>query len=154
MDVAPGESWDNTATVTYASLPDEDGTDNNVPGNYGDEDGARDSSDGEGGAIDDYEVSDTTGLITVPDVKLVKQIEHPINTPVANVDTFVGGTYVDSTDDPNTGVSEHDADIIDLAIGEEFNYIITVTLPDGTTYNLTMIDLASPTIRWAGVKTA
>lgn len=154
MDVAPGESWDNTATVTYVSLPDEDGTDNNVPGNYGDEDGARDSSDGEGGAIDDYEVSDTTGLITVPDVKLVKPIEHPINTPVANVDTFVGGTYVDSTDDPNTGVSEHDADNIDLAIGEEFNYIITVTLPEGTTYNLTMIDLASPTIRWAGVKTA
>lgn len=167
-DVAPGESWDNTARIIYNSLPDTDGTDNNVPGALGDDDGARtgdvndnststDLTDDTFDTVDDYGRIATSSTVTVPDVELVKQIEHPINTPVVDDPSILYGAtagtvteYVDSTDDPNTGTSEHDADNVDLAIGEEFNYIITVTLPEGTTYDLTMIDLASPNNQTSG----
>ena len=154
---APGESWTNTGTVDYSSLPGTNGTGNATPGSASSDTGERNNADGEGGAVDDYEASDTTDAVTVPDVELVKQIEHPINTPVVDDPSILYGAtagtvteYVDSTDDPNTGTSEHDADNVDLAIGEEFNYIITVTFPEGTTYDLVMIDLASPNNQTGG----
>lgn len=71
----------------------------------------------------------------------VKQIEHPSNVPVAD---FFGGSYVDSTDDPSTGASAHNPANIDLAIGEEFNYIVTYTFPEGTTGNFIVIDVTAP----------
>ncbi len=71
-----------------------------------------------------------------------KQVEHPNNTPVAEL---FSGSYADSTDDPTTGLSQHNPNQIDMAIGEEFNYIVTISYPEGTTADTFLIDQASPT---------
>ncbi|MFW5748298.1 MAG: isopeptide-forming domain-containing fimbrial protein, partial [Chloroflexota bacterium] len=140
-ETAPGESWDNTADITYTSLPGAQGTGSATPGGSGAQNGERNGADGSGGALNDYAASATSPLITVPELEVAKQIEHPSQVPVAD---FFGGAYGDSTTDPNTGVAEYDPDFVDLTIGEEFSYIITLTFPEGTTYDLTMIDILSP----------
>lgn len=161
-DVAPGESWDNTGEITYNSLPDANGTNNNVPGALGDDDGGRTGDVNDGGTPTDltddtfdpvnyYGAIATSPVITVPDPIVTKQVEHPSQTPVVTDPSILYGNpagtntqYQDSSDDPNTGVSAHSATQLDIGIGEEFSYLVVVTFPEGTAYNVTMIDLASP----------
>ena len=127
--VQPEEVIENTGEVTYTSTDDTQGTTDT----YNTDGRERTGVDGPGGALDDYadEDSDT---FTVDEVEIVKQLEHPDYTPVA--DSF-GGNYTDSTSDPDTAGT-------DVAIGEEFSYIVTVTLPEGTTENLRFLDDVSP----------
>ena len=149
--VEPRDSWSSTATLVYASLPDENGTNNDVPGAYGTATGARNGADGAGGALNDYAPSPVTSpTLSVPEVAVNKQAEHPLS-PVVATSVFPAG-YSDSTNDANTGTSQHDtaepsgspeADV-DIAIGETFNYIVTVTFPEGTTDNFTLLDVSYP----------
>ncbi|MEM9596568.1 MAG: IPTL-CTERM sorting domain-containing protein [Acidobacteriota bacterium] len=75
------------------------------------------------------------------DPSISAQVEHPANTPIADI---FGGSYVDSTDDPRTGVSAHDSGQVDMTIGEEFNIILTVSLPERTIDDTFFISQASP----------
>jgi uncharacterized repeat protein (TIGR01451 family)/fimbrial isopeptide formation D2 family protein len=140
-EVTPEESWIHTADITYHSLPDDDGTNNNVPGNPGDADGLRNGDDGVGGALNDYASSATSDAVTVDVPTVDDPFEHP-SQPLAT-DIF-GSSYIDSTDDPNTGVDEHTSSNVDLTIGEEANILIISTFPEGTTESWNMINLTSP----------
>jgi LPXTG-site transpeptidase (sortase) family protein len=142
LTVRPADTWTNTANITFTSLPDDDGSANNVPGAPGADNGLRNGDDGVGGAVDDYAATATTPAFLVDAPTIVKQAEYPSETPVAT-SVFPTG-YSDSTSDPNTGISEHNASRVDLAIGETVSFIITVTYPEGTTSNTYLIDLASP----------
>jgi hypothetical protein len=73
--------------------------------------------------------------------QIAKQVEHPVNTPVAD---FFGGSYGDSTDDPATGVAAHDGARVDMTIGEEWDFIVTFTFPEGTTESFDAIDITIP----------
>ncbi|MEM8993380.1 MAG: GEVED domain-containing protein [Acidobacteriota bacterium] len=77
----------------------------------------------------------------VAEPTLSVQVEHPSNVPVADI---FGGSYVDSSDDPLTGLGAHDPGLLDMTIGEEFNIIITISYPDGTTNNTFFISQSSP----------
>ena len=125
--VRPSDSWDNTVNITYSSLP-------GVNANE------RTGADGIGGALNDYVSTATSPSFLVPVPAVAKQVEHPSQTPIAG---FFNGAYTDSSSDPSTNTGYYTGDV-DAAIGETFSYIITVTFPEGTTADFTMIDLASP----------
>ncbi|MBK8955965.1 MAG: BspA family leucine-rich repeat surface protein [Saprospiraceae bacterium] len=125
--VRPLDSWTNTATVTYNSLP--------VAGPQN-----RNGADGFGGALNDYEASANSPSFKVPEPEVAKQVEHPSQSPASGI---FGASYTDTSSDPNTNTGQYTADV-DAAIGELFSYIITVTFPEGTTADFTMIDLTSP----------
>ncbi|MCB9274614.1 MAG: HYR domain-containing protein [Lewinellaceae bacterium] len=125
--VRPSDSWDNTVNITYSSLP-------GVNANE------RTGADGIGGALNDYVSTATSPSFSVPVPAVAKQVEHPSQTPIAG---FFNGAYTDSSSDPGTNTGYYTGDV-DAAIGETFSYIITVTFPEGTTADFTMIDLASP----------
>jgi uncharacterized repeat protein (TIGR01451 family) len=88
---APGESWTNTADITYTSLPGTNGTGNATPGTDGTSTGERTGADGVGGALNDYAATDTSSTFTVPDPEVYKQVEHPSQTPVVDDPSILYG---------------------------------------------------------------
>ncbi len=133
--VRPLDSWTSTVNIAYSSLP---GVDTNE----------RNGDDGVGGALDDYFVTATSPAFTVPEPAVAKQVEHPSQTPVA---ALFGGAYTDTSSDPNTNANQYSADV-DVAIGETFSYIITVTFPEGTTADFRMFDVISPNGQTGGLQ--
>src|SRR5690606_15872659 len=109
----PRDTWQNRADMTYTSLPGTQGTANATPGNSGDDNGERNGSDGVGGAVDDYAGTDTVAAFT--------SLSPTINKVVDAT----------STSDANTGTAQHNGAQQDLAPGETFRYILTITLPEG-----------------------
>lgn len=140
-DVKPNDDWQNTATLEFTSLTGDQGTNDATPGNPGESTGERNGDDGVGGANNDYADEVTSPSFTVDEPTIVKQVQHPSETPISG---DFGGSYLDSTDDTNTGMAEHDTNLIDLTIGEEFDYILTVEFPEGVTEGASIIDNASP----------
>lgn len=71
--VQPLDSWFSSASLTnYASLPDENGSNDDVPGAYGTAAGARTGADGTGGALNNYATPITNSpSLTVPEVIIV-----------------------------------------------------------------------------------
>jgi len=126
--VRPSESWTSTVDIAYSSLPGVDANERN-------------GDDGAGGALDNYFVTATSPAFTVPEPSVAKQVEHPSQTPVA---ALFGAAYTDTSSDPNTNADQYSTANVDVAIGETFSYLITVTFPEGTTSDFTMIDLVSP----------
>ncbi|MDJ0688386.1 MAG: isopeptide-forming domain-containing fimbrial protein [Xenococcaceae cyanobacterium MO_188.B32] len=119
--VTPDRLIDNTATVTYTSLPGT-GTANGDPGNAtgsttpgtsGADDGERDSSDGAGISPDDYITTDAGQLQAAPLI--------PAKTLV-------------STSEASTSNS-------DVTIGEIVRYRLAVQIPEGQIPNLQLEDL-------------
>jgi large repetitive protein len=120
-EVEPLQTVSNTATVTYTSLPGPTGEANNptgsiTPGGAGDADGER---NGEGG-VNDY-IGSATASVQVPGLALNK--------------------VVATTSFSETGLSQHDPTVTDLAIGEEVTYLVRFTLPEVTTPAVLVDDL-------------
>lgn len=110
-DSAPaGYVIPNTANLVYTSLPGDNGTTSNptgssTPGGSGSNIGERDSSDGVGGAVDDYAATAS------------------VNAPLA-------APQIDKLDPSPTS----------YVIGEQVTFNILVTLPEGVTQNLQVVD--------------
>jgi fimbrial isopeptide formation D2 family protein/uncharacterized repeat protein (TIGR01451 family) len=51
-----------------------------------------------------------------------------------------------ATGNPDTGTSQFDPTVPDLAVGETLTYRLTITLPQGTTQNLNLADLLPPSL--------
>ncbi|MBE2183839.1 MAG: DUF11 domain-containing protein, partial [Anaerolineae bacterium] len=68
--VQPLDSWLSSASLTnYASLPDENGSNNDVPGAYGTATGARTGTDGSGGVLNNYATTVTNSpSVFVPEI--------------------------------------------------------------------------------------
>jgi LPXTG-site transpeptidase (sortase) family protein len=114
-DVALGSAIPNNASLTYTSLPGDNGSASNptgssTPGSPGSADGERTGADGSGGALNDY--ADSASLdMALADPAVSKSISA---TSVAS-----------------TGSGQFSPSITDLVIGEEVTFNITVTLPEG-----------------------
>ena len=106
--VVDGDTIDNSATITYTSLP---GTDAN-------------ERDGSGTpAENDYTDTDPAEQLTV-------------DTSIA-VEKTIAGTSAGHTDDTPDGTTGNERPV---AIGEVIDYQLAVTVPEGTTPNLTLTD--------------
>ncbi|QOC22164.1 isopeptide-forming domain-containing fimbrial protein [Wenzhouxiangella sp. AB-CW3] len=112
VDVNPGQPLENTADVTWTSLPGDRGTDDATPGTPGAVNGER---TGEGGANDDRNnyADSASAEVDIDDVVLTK--------------TAISG-------------SEDSTDLPDAAIGETITYRVVITLPQGTTPEVTLTD--------------
>ncbi|NOY98395.1 MAG: sortase, partial [Chloroflexi bacterium] len=115
--VTPSQAVDNTGDVTWTSLPGPAGTTGNstgsdTPGSSGTDNGERDSSDGVGGATDDYAATDSSSF-NVHDPLFSKSLE---------------ATSATHTTDPS------------VAIGEVATFGLYVTLSEGTTPSLQIVD--------------
>lgn len=118
--VQAGETIANTADVTWTSLPGENGTLVNptgttTPGASGDDDGER---NGSGGVNDYFDDASTTIAIISPE----------LDKNILDTSLFL------------TSSSQFDPNLVDLAIGEQITYRITITVPEGTS-TLTLTDL-------------
>jgi len=122
-EIIPDETFTNSATVSFAGLPN-GGTDPNptgstIPGAPGDPDGARDDSD-DGSLPNKYFAEDSNNIFTMDRPTIVKTLE--------------------TTGDPNTASDQYGAGREDLAIGETVTYLLTVTYPEGTTPDSETLD--------------
>lgn len=120
--VAPGTSITNTAAATWTSLPGTNGTTGNptgsdTPGTPGSDRGERDSS----GGINDYTASGSDS-VAIDSVVVTKTVDK------------------DDTSEGATGETEFRADVPDLAVGESASFFVTVTIPEGTTPTVEIID--------------
>ncbi len=124
--VQPDQVIDNTADLTYTSLPGSNGTTNNptgsvTPGAPGSSTGERDGS----GGINNYIDSDTESVTII----------------APEFSKFVVGTDISETT-----ANQFDSSLVDLAIGEEVTYALVATLPEGRT-NLTITDVVPPSMQ-------
>ncbi|RMG73513.1 MAG: DUF11 domain-containing protein [Chloroflexi bacterium] len=126
--VTPADSWVNTATVLYNSLPDADGTGNNVPGGSGASDGQRDGTDGAVG-VNDLTASGSTPTFTVNVPQITK----------AYLDTSE-----DHTDPGDTRSGANNANEVPLVIGEIIRYQLRVDLVEGVHNGLVVVDNLPP----------
>jgi LPXTG-site transpeptidase (sortase) family protein len=110
--VTPGQAIDNDAEVTWTSLPGLQGTGDATPGLPGAGDGERDGSNGPGGNPNDYDLTDTATL----------DIHDPYFSK-----------SVDSTSASHTAGNN-------LAIGEIATFGLLITLPEGNTPALQVVD--------------
>ncbi len=116
IDTVPfGTTIPNTASLTYTSLPGDNGTASNptgssTPGTPGGPTGERTGSDGPGGALNDY--ADTASL------------DLALADPAVSKSVF-------ATSVTTSGSGQFSPSITDLVIGEEVTFHITVTLPEG-----------------------
>lgn len=114
--VTPNQALTNTAAISYTSLPGANGTISNAtgsstPGAGGTATGER---NGSGGAINDYSGSDTASFTTRTVARAKSIVDTEINT---------------------TGNTNAQA-----AIGELVTYRLVITVPEGTTPNLQVVD--------------
>ena len=132
--IQPGAVFTNQATLTFTSLPGT-GTASNptgsmTPGASGAADGER---AGNGGSQSE----------TVPNNYIeLKSIDFSSQAPTV-VKAYEPGSSNDANT-PDTPVPPR------LTIGEEFSYLITVTLPEGTTRDVFLLDQAEPTFTGQG----
>jgi LPXTG-site transpeptidase (sortase) family protein len=110
--VNPGQAIDNNAEVTWTSLPGSRGTGDQTPGLPGTGNGERDGSNGPAGNPNDY---DRTDLATI------------------NVHDPMFSKSVESTSAVHTAGNN-------LAVGEIATFGLLVTLPEGTTPSLQVLD--------------
>ncbi len=110
--VNPGQAIDNDAEVTWTSLPGPRGTGDQTPGLPGTGNGERDGSNGPAGNPNDY---DRTDLATI------------------NVHDPMFSKSVESTSAVHTAGNN-------LAVGEIATFGLLVTLPEGTTPSLQVLD--------------
>ncbi|VTU01253.1 collagen-binding partial : Putative uncharacterized protein OS=uncultured prokaryote GN=HGMM_F48B01C05 PE=4 SV=1: Cna_B: Cna_B: Cna_B [Gemmataceae bacterium] len=120
--VVAGETIPNTATVTWTSLPGEQGTATNptggaTPGASGAADGERNGTTAPG-TLNDYNGADTAAI----------QVAAPELTKSITDSSFA-----------STTLNQFNGGVTDLAIGEVVTYQFVITLPEGTT-NLTFTD--------------
>lgn len=117
--VNPGTSVNNSATVQYTSLPATGSVGNptgsNTPGGSGAGDGERDGS----GGVNDYAATDNAN-VTIQSVVLSKAVV--------------------ATSEPSTTNAQFNPALMDLAIGETADFIITATLPEGTVPQVIITD--------------
>lgn len=121
-NVEPRQVIDNTADVTYTSLPGGSGTlgnptGSNTPGFSGADDGERDGS----GGINDYADTDVVS-VTVPDPNLIKAL-----TATSEATTDPG--------DVNAAANPP------VAIGEILSYRLAFDIVEGVTQGVTLVDI-------------
>ncbi len=112
--VAPGTTINNSVELTWTSLPGPNGTLTNptgssTPGPSGADDGERDGSEVDN---NDY-LADAVAPIKIDSVSLNKAVV--------------------ATSEPSTGSGKGDPLLNDLTIGETATFVITATIPEGTT---------------------
>lgn len=114
--VTPSQALDNTGDLTWTSLPgtgtSPNPTGSTTPGGSGQDNGERDGSDGVGGAVDDYEA---TAVATL------------------NIHDPLFSKSIDATSAPHTAGNN-------AVIGEVVTFGLLVTLPEGTTPSLRLVD--------------
>ncbi len=115
--VISGQVIQNTANVTWTSLPGGQGTLGNgtgsdTPGTSGDVDGERNGS----GGVNDYTLNDTADVTITGAYTAVKSIE--------------------TTSEPHTVTASPEP----LAIGEILRYQLAVTIPEGTSNTVQLVD--------------
>ncbi|MEM7031950.1 MAG: isopeptide-forming domain-containing fimbrial protein [Chloroflexota bacterium] len=117
--VPGGQNIPNTAYVIYTSLPGPTGTTtisnttgSTTPGSTSDQDGERDGSDGDGGALNDYADEDEVSFITR---------------------AAIPAKLLESTSAAHTSG-------IDVTIGEVVTYSLVVAIPEGIVPTLTITD--------------
>jgi LPXTG-site transpeptidase (sortase) family protein len=113
INVAAGQAISNTANLVYTSLPGDNGTIGNPTGSDntglpGSDNGERDGS----GGRNDYFDSDTETF---------------------NIDAAQVSKAVSATSNSGTGSSQGNPAFPDLAMGETATFLVTITVPEGTT---------------------
>ena len=112
--VAPGTTINNSVELNWTSLPGPNGTminptGSSTPGASGADDGERDGSEVDN---NDY-LTDAVAPINIDSVSLNKAVV--------------------ATSEPSTGSDKGDPLLDDLTIGETATFVITATIPEGTT---------------------
>jgi uncharacterized repeat protein (TIGR01451 family)/fimbrial isopeptide formation D2 family protein len=123
VDIAPSQTYTNTARIEYSSLPGTgtagNPTGSNTPGGSGAENGERNHDTGASGdANNDYSGSDTASLTSRPP-SMVKELV---------------------TTEFNVAGNDHTQGVI----GELLTYQLVITVPEGTTPNLQVVDTLDP----------
>jgi fimbrial isopeptide formation D2 family protein/uncharacterized repeat protein (TIGR01451 family) len=109
--IAPSQTYTNTAKIQYTSLPGLKGTGSVTPGDTGTTTGER---NGAGGAINDYNGTDTAAVTT----------------------RIPGMTKTLKTTEQSVAGNDH----TQAAIGELVTYELVITVPEGTTPGLKVVD--------------
>ena len=122
--VSPCQNIENIADFSYTSLPGSNGTIPNptggvTPGAPGSPTGERDGSNGIGG-LNDY-VGEACTTFSINCATITKSITK--------------------TSYSSTGKTQFDPNVTDLGLGEIVAYVITFTLPEGTSLNTVLTDM-------------
>lgn len=120
--VTDGQIIANQSDLTWTSLPGDQGTSNQTPGDSGDSDGERNGS----GGTNDYSDTDTVNFTVGGTYTAEKSI------------TATSETHTDDSGLPNTGAGN-----VPVVVGEVLRYRLVTGLAEGTNHNLSLSDQLS-----------
>ena len=134
--VQPLDSWVSSASlINYTSLPDENGSNNDVPGAYGTATGARNGSNGTGGGLNNYATGSTNSpTLSVPQTIVAfdsASSSASESVGIGNVlrITTSNGSPTSAAATVNVGVTGGTATTADYTLGG------IITIPAGTAHN-------------------
>ncbi|MEM8532545.1 MAG: putative Ig domain-containing protein, partial [Chloroflexota bacterium] len=117
--VIDGQTIDNTANLTYTSLPGTQGTGNATPGASGDTDGERNGDGGTNDYADSDAASFTVGATYNAEKSIISTSEN----------------HTDDSSLPNTGATN-----VPVSVGELVRYQLETQIAEGTMVDFTLTD--------------